>query len=213
MHVDADDAHAGKLRGARIDVAGAADRNAEFVFGLAGRDLGMRLRIDVGIDADRNIGATAFGAGDRREEFKLRLGFDIDAQNVLVDGERQFARRLADAGEHDLVRRDAGAQRAQQFALGDHIGAGAEPRQGRDHRLVGIRLHGVADQRVDIGESAGKHPIVPLDGGARIAIERRADGIREGCEIDRFGMEHAVAIGEMVHGSCLKHELKKWKIC
>ncbi len=86
--------------------------------------------------------------------------------------------------------------RAQQFAFGDHVGAGAELRQRRDHRLIGIRLHGVADQRIDVGEGAGEHLVVPLDGGARIAIERRADGLRQRDEIDRFGMQHAVAIGE-----------------
>ncbi len=201
MHVDADDAHALELRGAGIDFARAADRNAEFVLGLAGRDLGVGLRIDIGIDADRNVGGAALGRGDAGEQFELRLGFDIDAENVLLDGERQFARGLADAGEHDLVRRHAGRARAQQFAFGDDVGAGAEPRQRRDHRLVGIRLHGVADQRVDIGEGAGEHFVVPLDGRARIAIERRADGVRQRSEIDRFGVEHAVAIGEVMHGT------------
>ena len=95
--------------------------------------------------------------GDRGEQFELRLGFDVDAENALVDRERELARGLADAGEHDLVRRDAGAARAQQFAFGDDVGAGAEPRQRRDHRLVGIRLHGVADERIDVGEGAGEH--------------------------------------------------------
>ncbi len=26
----------------------------------------------------------------------------------------------------------------------------------RDHRLIGIRLHGVADERVDVGEGSGE---------------------------------------------------------
>ena len=121
----------------------------------------------------------ALGGGDRGEQLELRLGFDIDAENALIDRKRQFARGLADAGEHDLVRRNAGGARAQQFAFGDDVGAGAELRQRRDHGLVGIRLHGVADQRIDIGEGAGEHLVVPLDGRARIAIERRPDGLRQ----------------------------------
>ena len=209
MHVDADDAHARKLRRAGIDGPRAADRNAEFVLRLAGRDLGMGLRIDVGIDADRNIHGAALGGGDGGEELELRLGFDIDAENVLVDGECQLARGLADAGEHDLVRRHAGGARAQQLALGDDVGAGAELCQRRDHRLVGIRLQRIADQRIDIGEGAGEHLVVALDGRARIAIERRADGVGNGVEIDRFGMEHAAAISEMVHGKSLEHDAKR----
>ena len=119
----------------------------------------------------------------------------------MLDRERELVGGLADAGEHDLARRHAGGARAQKFAAGDDVGAGAELGQGRDHRLVGVRLHGVADQRIDIGEGAGEHLIVPLDGRARIAIERRADGVGQRDEIDLFGVQHAVAIGEMVHGA------------
>src|SRR5689334_4916190 len=50
---------------------------------------------------------------------------------------------------------------------------------------------------------------MPLDGGAGIAIERRADGVGQRDEIDRFGMEHAVAISEVMHGTCLEHELER----
>ena len=104
------------------------------------------------------------------------------------------------------MRRNSGGAGAQQFAAGDDVGAGAELCQGRDHGLVGIRLHGVADQRVDVGKGAGEHGVVPLQGRARIAIERRADGFRQRDEIDPFGVQHAVAIGEMVHGTCLARD-------
>src|SRR5580704_2452670 len=96
--------------------------------------------------------------------------------------------------------------RAQQFAARDDIGAGAEFCQRSDYRLVGIRLQRIADQRVDIGEGAGEDFIVPLDGRARIAIERRADGVGQRVEIDRFGMEHAVAISKVMHDTCLAGE-------
>ena len=45
----------------------------------------------------------------------------------------------------------------------------------RDHRLVGIRLHGVADERRHVGEGVGEDPVVALERRGRIAIERRAD--------------------------------------
>jgi hypothetical protein len=48
---------------------------------------------------------------------------------------------------------------------------------------------------------------VPFDGRGRITIEWRADGVGKLGEIDRFGMKYAVAIGEMMHGKCLEHEL------
>jgi hypothetical protein len=65
--------------------------------------------------------------------------------------------------------------------------------------LVGIRLHGVADERGHVRERVGEHPVVPFDRGGRIAIERRADLLGNGGEIHRLGVERAVAIGEVMH--------------
>ena len=72
----------------------------------------MGLWIDVGIDADRNIDGAPFGRGDGGQQFELGFGFDVDAKDALVDGLRQFARGLADAGEHDLLRHNPGGARA-----------------------------------------------------------------------------------------------------
>ena len=139
--------------------------------------------------------------GDRGQQLQLGLGLDVDAEDVLVERQRQLGRGLADAGEHDLVRRHAGRERALELAAGDDVGAGAELRQGRDHRLVGIGLDRVADQRRHVGEGAGEHAVVPLQRRGGIAIERRADRLREAGEIHRLGVQHAVAIGEVVHGA------------
>src|ERR1700722_3399372 len=64
------------------------------------------------------------------------------------------------------------AARAQKLAPRDHVGAGAAPRQRSDHGLIGIRLHGVTDQRIDIGEGLRKDAIVPLERRGRVAIKR-----------------------------------------
>ena len=82
MHVDADDPHAFEFGGAGVNLAGAADRHAEFVLGLAGRDLGMGPRINVGIDADRDVGGAPLAGGNRGEQFELRLGLDVDAEDT-----------------------------------------------------------------------------------------------------------------------------------
>ena len=58
--------------------------------GLAGRDLGVGPRVDVGIDAQRNVGAAALGGGDGREQFKLGLGLDVDAEDAGIDGCREL---------------------------------------------------------------------------------------------------------------------------
>ena len=145
-----------------------------------------------------------FDGGDRGQQLELGLGLDVDAEDVVVERERELVRGLADAGEHDLLRRHAGRERALQLAARDDVGAGAEPRQRRDHRLVGIRLHRVADERRHIGERARR-----TRGSA--APASRSNSNRTACrpprasvgEIDRLGVQHAVAIGEVVHGAAL----------
>ena len=51
---------------------------------------------------------------------------------------------------------------------------------------------------------------MPLERRRRIAIERRADILGDHLEADILGMEHAVAIGKMMHGTggLLNHRIK-----
>ena len=143
----------------------------------------MGAGVDIGIDPHRDPRRLPGLAGEPRQQFEFGLGFDVDAENVGGKRRAQFGLGLADAGEQDLVRRNAGGQRALQFAARNHVGAGAELRQRAQHRLVGIGLHGVADQRLLAGEGVAEHPVMALQRRGRIAIERRADCVRQ---IDRF---------------------------
>ena len=97
MHVDAADTQPREGAGVGVDVAGARDRHAKLVLRLAGGDLGVGARVDIGIDADgdrRNSAAPRSHPGQR---FEFRLGFDIEAVNVLVEPEVHLGQRLADA--------------------------------------------------------------------------------------------------------------------
>ena len=96
MHVDAGDLDPRQLRGAGIDHAGAVQRHAELVLGLAGRDFGVGTGIDIGIDPDRDPRDSAGLAGQPREQLEFRLGFDIDAEDVLGQRRAQFGFGLAD---------------------------------------------------------------------------------------------------------------------
>ncbi|MET4835320.1 hypothetical protein ABIF44_004727 [Bradyrhizobium japonicum] len=82
VHVGACDLDARKLCGARIDLAGIGDRNAELVLGLAGRDLGVRAGIDVGIDAHGDARGLAHLGRKPRQQLELGLGFDVEAEDV-----------------------------------------------------------------------------------------------------------------------------------
>src|SRR5450759_2078179 len=88
------------------------------------------------------------------------------------------------------------------------LGAGAEFCQRAQHRLVGVGLHGVAHHYLLAGEGLGEDAVVPLQRRGRIAIERRADRIRQLDKIHRLGVQHAVAIVEVVHGWCSSSNIR-----
>ena len=212
MHVDAGDQDARQLGGAGIDGAGLGDRNAELVLGLAGGDLLVGLGVDVGIDAQRHARRAALGAGALRQELQFRLGLDVEAQNVLVEGIVDLAHELADAREHDLAGGHAGGTRTAQLTLRDHVHAGSELGEQAQDGKVRVGLYRKADQRGHVGEGAGEHLVVPAQRGGRIAVEGRADrsGNRRQCDI--FGMKHAVAIGEMMHGRFVRNQFNRKSI-
>ena len=202
MHVDAVDPHARQLRRMGIDLAGAADRNAELVLRLAGRDLGVGPGVDVRIDAQRDGGAAALWRRRwRRAASSSGSDSTLTHRMSASTAAASSASVLPTPENMIFVRRDAGRSARCQFAARHHVGAGAEPGQRPDHRLVGIRLHGVADQRPHVGEGAGEHLVVPRQGRGRIAVERRADLGREPVEGDVLGVEHAAAIVEVMHGA------------
>ena len=103
MHVGAGDLDPGQLCGTGVDLAGARNRHAELVLGFAGGDLGVGAGIDVGIDAHRNPRGPAGLDRQPRQQFQFRLGFDVDAEDILRQRRAQFRFGLADAGEQDLV--------------------------------------------------------------------------------------------------------------
>ena len=84
-----------------------------------------------------------------------------------------------------------------------------------EHRLVGVRLHGVADERPDIGEGAGEHLVMARQRRGRIAIERGPHRGRETVERDAFGMQNAAAIVEVIHtcrNRCLRPSMHAYSI-
>ena len=69
---------------------------------------------------------------------------------------KAISSRVLPTPEKTILRRHACRERAAQLAFRHHVHAGAEPRQGGKHGLVGVGLDGVADQRVEAGEGLPK---------------------------------------------------------
>ncbi len=199
MHVDAADGQARQIAGVSVDVAGARDRHAELVLRLAGRNLGVGAGVDVGIDADCDRRDRAAARRRARQPLQFRLRFDVEAQDVLLEPEAHLGQRLADAGKDDALARHARRPRPPQLPLADDVHACAESRQRRQHRLVRIGLHRIEEQRVLAGERASERLEIPLDRGARIAIEGRSDVIGDRRQSDVLGVKRAVAVGKRMH--------------
>ena len=115
MHVDAGHLNAGQGRGIGIDSAGALIGDAELVFLLAGRNLGVGLGVDIRVDAEGDMRLLAFAHGAGIQHFQFRFGFDVEAIDAGIDRQVHFGGRLADAGKHDAAGRNAGRQRPAQF--------------------------------------------------------------------------------------------------
>ena len=131
VHVDAGDLDAGQGGRLAVDGAGARDRDAELRLGLAGGDLGVGQRVDVRVDpqADRrDPAALGRDAGDHRQ---LGLGFDVEAEDGLVEGKRDLGRALADAGEGDACSPGTPAARARRSSPSETTSMPAPSRASR----------------------------------------------------------------------------------
>ena len=159
----------------------------------------MGAGVDIGVDPERHAGALAPVLRQTVEELQLRQGFDVELLDVRLEPGDHLAGALADPGEDDALGRDARRQRPAHLALRDDIGPGAQPREGGDHRLVGIGLQRVADGGARAVEGADEGLIALDQGGRGIAIERGSDGRSQPVERHLFGMKGAAPIGKITH--------------
>ena len=199
VHVDARHGEAGQLRGACINLTGARQRHAEFVFRLSGRDFPVRLGVNVRVNAHRDPRGPAQLRRHARDFGEFRLGLDVEALDVSFKPQRDFRRGLADTGKCDARSRHAGCAGAPQFAFRYNIHACAKARQRCQHGLIGVCLHGVTDQHILIGERVAEHIEMTNDRRRRIAIERRADFGGQIPQVHIFGMQDAVDRMKMTH--------------
>ena len=181
-------------------LAGAKQRYTELVLGLAGGDLGVGFRIDIGVYPEAGRSPLAARGGESGELAPFLARFDVELANPLVEPEREFGIGLADPGEHDLARLHACRQRAHQFAARDDIGAKALPLQHLEHGEVGVGLDREGDQRVpERRQRLAEHLRMALQGGSRIDIDRCADFRRDAGQRHVLGVHHAIDHPEMVH--------------
>ena len=160
----------------------------------------MGFGIDIGIDPERHAGRPVLTCRNFGKKGELRLGFDVEAKNVLFERESHFRWRLADPRKGDFIRGDACRQGAPEFASGDDVHSGAEPRQGFENGQIGIGFNGIANEMRKVSKCRIEYLVMAGQGRRRIAIKGCAYFRRECCEIDILGMHDAVLHREVMHG-------------
>ena len=210
MHVHAGRLDARQLMREPVERVRLGKRHAEFVLGFAGRDLVVRLGVDVGVHAEGDARRRAARRRYLAQRAKLWLRLDVEGEDAGIERERHLGLRLADAREHDLLRCDTDFERAAKLAFGHDVHAGALAREGGEHAEIGVGLDRIADKRArHVGKRVSEHRVMAFERRRRVAIEGRADLIGKRCEVDLLGVEHArvahasvrraAPVGEMVH--------------
>ena len=133
-----------------VDPGGVFDGDAELVLVTACRDLVRRIDGDIGVDADSRIRAQTEARGDFAQHIQFRLGLDIELADPGFQSLRDFIPRLADAGEHDVRRSNAGRHRARELPARYHVRSRSQTREGTDHREIAVGLHRVTDPGVEL---------------------------------------------------------------
>ena len=159
----------------------------------------MRLRIHVGIHAQRHGRAHAHLAGDLVEGPELAQRLDVEHEDLGLERLPQLVARLAHAGEDDRAGREARAQGAEELATRHDVGAGAGPRERCEHAEIRVGLDRVADEVGDLGEGGVVSPVILQQRRLRVHVGGRAHIGGQGAKRNLLAAEIEVAIREMVH--------------
>ena len=84
MHLHANDLDVAHFGGLLVNGSDAIQRDTELIFARTGRDVLVRMRIDIGIHAHRNRRACFFCTRDAIDVFQFRFTLDIEAVNALL---------------------------------------------------------------------------------------------------------------------------------
>jgi hypothetical protein len=91
--------------------------NAEFVLGLAGRNLGVGLGVHVGIDAQSDARGVSQPRRNLAQGVELGFRLHVESMNALCQRIGHLFPGLAHAGKNDAIRRHACGPRAAQLAI------------------------------------------------------------------------------------------------
>ena len=196
VDVDAHHLEARPLRHLREERARVADRHAELVAAHPGGDVRMAPGVDVGVHPQRHAGAAALARRLGVDALQLAARFGVDRLEAEGDRPRDLGAALADAGEDDLLRREAGLQGDLDLADGIAVGAGAEALDQAHQAERRVRLERVVDAVPAAGQGGGQARVTGADQGGAVDVAGRPDLARDGRQRDAVADPGAGALGE-----------------
>ena len=198
--VDPADVDEWQAGGAAIELERIAEGHAELALLQSGRDVGVCLRIDVGVHPQRNGRAPAHAAGNGIQRLELGRRFDVEAADAGRQRRLHFGRRLAHAGKDDPRRIATGGDDPRELAAGDDVEAASETGQDVQYSEAGIRLDRVAHEMRRALERRVEGAKPGLERRARVDVTGGAEALGDSRQRHPFGVELAADNGEGGHG-------------
>jgi hypothetical protein len=138
-----------------------------------------RLRRDVGVHADADVGRLLEAPRHREQGVELARGFDVDEPDARADRFLELGRGLADPRKHDAVGIESGGEHAAQLPHRDDVGARAELFQHAEHAEVAVRLDRVADAVADALQCVVQGVVLRANQVGAVDVGGGPDAIRD----------------------------------
>src|SRR5437868_1488182 len=192
VHLDAANDDVSHFGGPFINGRGVMERDAKFVFALAGRDILVRRRHDIRIYSERDWCALVSDGGDLIDVIKLSFAFDIERVNPLLQGIFDLFAGFPDSGESAFRGIAAGPDNAIEFATGNDVEPSICLREQTKNRAIRVGLDRIANEVIKADQGRIQSPVMIENRSRAVNIQRCSESLGSARKLDLFAKESAV---------------------
>ncbi len=199
VHLRANDLHVAHFRGPIVNCASTFERDAELILVRTGRDVFVRVRIDIGIHSQSDRRARVFVRRDLIDVIELGLALDVKTVDPHVERGLDFFARFTDTSKRAFGRIAPGGSDTEELAAGNDIEPRTAFRKQLQDRAIGIRFDRVANQVIQRRQRGIKSAIVIENRPRTVNIEGRSEFFGYSRQIDIFTTQLAVVVMKKMH--------------
>ena len=175
MHLHADNLNVAHFRRAFVNRSDLVQCDAELVFLGAGRDVMMRMRVDIRVDAQCDWRAHFLCAGYALDQIQFSFTLDVEAVDALLQSILNFLTGFADAREGAFGRIAARREHTKQLATGNDVEAGARTYEQVQDRAIRVRFYRITNQVIQRRERRVESRVVIENCPRAVDVSRRAE--------------------------------------